>query len=57
MNDRKFTTIVSLPKEKIVSMVSFGGGDYWDWKFPFRHYRTTSYIVATENGIYKLEIN
>lgn len=41
--------------QKIVSMVKVGGFNYWDWKFPFIHYKEEELLIATEDKIYKEE--
>lgn len=44
---------VSMPREeKVVSTVTYGGYYYWDFNFPFRHYKEPMLYVATETAIY-----
>lgn len=54
---KEYTKIASIPDgEKIISMTQYGGGHYWDLKYPFRHHREPRYLVATEKAIYQIEI-
>ena len=47
---------VSMPKEeKVVSTVAYGGYYYWDFEFPFRHYKEPKLYIATETAIYTYE--
>ncbi len=44
---------LEIPKEeKIVSTITYGGYYYWDFKFPFRHYKEPRLYIATETAIY-----
>jgi hypothetical protein len=55
--EKEYIKIASLPDgEEIVSTTTFGGRFYWNFKFPFRHYREPKYFVATRNAIYTVEI-
>lgn len=45
-----------LPKDiDIVAAVKLGGYYYWNWKFPFRHFKKEEIRVFTKNGIYTLK--
>ena len=52
---KEYIKIATIPEgEKIVSTTTYGGGIYWDFKFPFKHYKEPRYLVATENAIYEI---
>ncbi len=52
---KEYTKIASIaPEEKIVAMISIGGYWYWNWKYPFRHYKDFRFMVATEKGVYEI---
>lgn len=36
------------------AMVEYGGFGYWDFKYPFKHYKEPRYLVATEKAIYEI---
>lgn len=52
----EYIKIASIPEgEKIVAMTTYGGFFYWNWKYPFRHFKESRYLVATEKAIYQIE--
>lgn len=54
---KEYKKVATIPSdEKIVSTTVFGGGYYWNWKYPFKHFKQPKYLVATEKAIYQLEI-
>lgn len=55
--NKEYIKIASIPEnEEIVSTTMFSGRIYWNFKFPFRHYKEPRYFVATKNAIYTIEI-
>lgn len=52
----EYTKIASIPQdEEIVSMIQNGGYFYWDFKYPFRHYKEATYLIATKKAIYEIK--
>ena len=52
---KEYTKIATIPEgEKVVSMIEYGGFSYWDFKYPFKHYKEPRYLVATEKAIYEI---
>jgi hypothetical protein len=52
---KEYIKVASIPDgERIVSTTIYGGGYYWNWVYPFKHYKSPSFIVATDIAIYKL---
>ena len=52
---KEYIKIASVPKdERIVSTTMYGGYSYWDFRFPFKHYKTPRFLVATEKAIYEV---
>lgn len=55
---KEYIKIATIPQdEKIVSTTTYGGGYYWSWVFPFKHYKAPRYLVATEKAIYEITTN
>lgn len=40
-------------ENEITTMVKCGGYNYWDWKFPFIHYKEEELFISTRKKIYK----
>lgn len=58
MQNKEYKRILEIPEdEKVVSVIRYGGGYRWDFKYPFRHYVEPRYIIATEKSIYQMEVN
>lgn len=54
---KEYMKIASIPEdEHIVSMIQYGGGYRWNFKYPFKHYVEPRYIVATNKAIYQITI-
>ena len=52
---KEYIKIASISEgEKIVSTTQYGGGYYWSFKYPFKHYKQPRFLVATENAIYEI---
>lgn len=53
---KQYIKVATIPKgEEIVDAITYGGGYYWNYKFPFRHYKEPKYLVATKKAIYQLD--
>ena len=39
---------------EVTGVVKLGGYYYWNWKFPFRHFKKEEVRVFTKNAIYDL---
>lgn len=54
---KEYIKIASIPDdEKIVAMTQYGGFFYWNWSYPFRHYKKPRYVVATEKAVYQIDV-
>ena len=49
---------LKLPKgaKEIKGIIRVGGYWYWNWKFPFRHFKKERSIICTSNRIYYYQI-
>lgn len=48
---------VTTEKNPLIIIQKLGGYHYWNWKFPFRHFREETLYAATKTSIYKLKID
>lgn len=52
---KEYIKIASIPSDKkIVATTTFGGHNYWNFKYPFHHYKEPRFFVATEDAIYEI---
>jgi hypothetical protein len=49
--------ILSFPKnfEEVKGVIKLGGYNYWDWKFPFRHFKKEEVRIFTNGGIWSVK--
>ncbi len=54
---KEYVRLASVPEdEHIVAMTQYGGFYYWNFKYPFKHYKEPRYLVATQKSIYEIHI-
>lgn len=55
--EKEYIKMASVPEdEHIVAMTQYGGFYYWNFKYPFKHYKEPRYLVATQKSIYEIHI-